>query len=123
MACDDERISALNGRFRSKPVPTNVLSWPSLDLAAAADGSPPADPPGPACGRSVPLGDLALSLETMEREARDQDLHLKSHTWHLILHGCLHLLGYDHERPGDAALMEGMESRVLRAAGLPDPYC
>ena len=122
LACDDTRIAALNGDFRGKPTPTNVLSWPAMTLAPDVAGATPNPPmklpiPGP-----TPLGDVALALQTCQREAVQAARPLKFHTTHLILHGCLHLLGYDHETPEDAALMEGLEAKALVNAGWPDPY-
>lgn len=123
LACDDARISQLNAQFRGKSSPTNVLSWPAFSLAPSAPGEPPSRPPSDALpGERVPLGDVAIALETMVREASERGLPLKNHAMHLILHGCLHLLGYDHEREGDADLMEDLERRALARAGIPDPY-
>ena len=116
LACDDARIAALNADFRGKPQPTNVLSWPAHDLAVATPGGiPVAPPPGP-------LGDIALALETVTREAQSANRPLKSHATHLILHGVLHLLGYDHQNDEDARLMEGIETRALNLLEIPDPY-
>ncbi len=70
----------------------------------------------------MPLGDVAIALGTVVKEAEAAGLPLKSHTMHLILHGCLHLLGYDHETPQDAELMEELERRALSRAGIADPY-
>jgi probable rRNA maturation factor len=126
LACGDGRIAALNGQFRGKPQPTNVLSWPAFALAPAAAGGPPARPPTAAepaeSGHRTPLGDVAIALQTVEREATSGRLPLKNHALHLIVHGCLHLLGYDHERPEDAELMEGLERLALERVGIADPY-
>ena len=122
LACDDDRIAALNAAFRGKSMPTNVLSWPAFPLAAAMPGALPGRPPGPQAGQRTPLGDVAIALQTVVREAETGELPLKNHTLHMILHGCLHLLGYDHERPEDAELMEGLERRALASAGIADPY-
>ena len=122
LACDDAAIAGLNRQFRQKDGPTNVLSWPSEDLSPGRPGGAPGLPePGPS-GPPVFLGDLALALETCRAEAESADIPLKFHVRHLILHGCLHLLGYDHVADEDAALMEGIESRLLTKAGYPDPY-
>ena len=122
LACDDARIAVLNADFRGKPQPTNVLSWPSDERGADADGGAPARPhPGPA-GMPEELGDIAIAWETCEREAEDQGKPLRDHVSHLIVHATLHLLGYDHVRDGDAALMEGTEIRILEAMGLSNPY-
>ena len=123
MACDDARITELNGQFRDKPAPTNVLSWPAFDLAAETAGTAPDLPPaGPDSDQPVFLGDVAIALQTVVAEANEASKPLKNHALHLILHGSLHLLGYDHETPEDAELMEGIESRAMIASGLPDPY-
>ncbi|MEM6680362.1 MAG: rRNA maturation RNase YbeY [Pseudomonadota bacterium] len=117
LACDDARIAALNAEFRGKSAPTNVLSWPAHPLQPAYPGGSPMPPPSPG-----PLGDIAIALETCDREAQTQGLALKDHVIHLILHGSLHLLGYDHETEEDANLMEGIERRQLVGAGYADPY-
>lgn len=122
LACDNARIAALNAGFRGRAAPTNVLSWPAFPLAPAGPGARPPRPPGSSAAGRMPLGDVAIALETVVREAEDRRLPLKNHTMHLILHGCLHLLGYDHERPEDAELMEDLERRALARAGIPDPY-
>lgn len=116
LACDDDRIATLNATFRDKPAATNVLSWPASALAPPYPGAhPPEPPPGP-------LGDVAIALETVTREAQESGLPLKNHVLHLILHGALHLLGYDHQTDEDAVTMEGIETRALNAIGVPDPY-
>lgn len=122
LGCDDRRIAELNEDFRGKPQPTNVLSWPSDERGAEADGGRPARPrPGPE-GMPDELGDIALAWETCEREAAEQGKPLADHVTHLLVHGTLHLLGYDHVRDGDAALMEGLEAEILAAMGLANPY-
>ena len=118
LACDDERIAELNAGFRGRARPTNVLSWPAFPLAPPGPGLPPPAPPAGA----EHLGDVALALQTATREAEERGISLKSHATHLILHACLHLLGYDHEREEDAVLMEGIETRALRRLGIADPY-
>ncbi len=122
LACDDARIAALNAEFRGKARATNVLSWPTFELRPAAEGVRPAPPPAGEAGPRIPLGDVAIAIETVRREAESAGLPLKNHVLHLIVHGSLHLLGYDHERDGDAALMEGLERRALAELGIPDPY-
>ncbi len=116
MACGDARIAELNGTFRAKPAPTNVLSWPSEERGADVDGGTPIVPLGPE------LGDIAIAFETCAREATEQGKPFEDHVTHLIVHGTLHLLGYDHERQGDAALMEALEIEILGNLGLGDPY-
>jgi len=121
LGCDDARIAALNGRFRGRRCPTNVLSWPARALPARADGAPP-PLPVPEAGAPLFLGDIAIAHETCAREARAQGLTVAAHAQHLLVHGLLHLLGHDHERAGDGALMEAREAAVLARMGLPDPY-
>lgn len=122
LACDDNRIAALNAAHRGKPGPTNVLSWPAVDLSPDTPGAEPRAPSRGPNGLRTSLGDVAIALQTLEREAQTASIPLKNHAIHLILHGALHLLGYDHETPEDAERMEGLESRAMVAAGLADPY-
>lgn len=118
---DDAEIADLNGRFRGKPSPTNVLSWPAAELRPSAPGAKPAAP-RLARGQRTPIGDIALAAETVAREAQERNLALRDHAAHLVMHGLLHCLGYDHETDADAALMEGVESRAMARLGLSDPY-
>ncbi|MEM9782429.1 MAG: rRNA maturation RNase YbeY [Pseudomonadota bacterium] len=118
LACDDTRIAELNATFRGKTAPTNVLSWPTFDLAPGAPGGRPPQPPV----AEGPLGDIAIALGTTAREAENAGIALKDHCLHLILHATLHLLGYDHQTDTDAALMERIETDALASLGLPDPY-
>lgn len=111
----DAEVHVLNREWRSKDKPTNVLSFPMLEraelLVLAADGPPEL------------LGDIALALETCQREAEEQGIPLVDHATHLIVHGLLHLAGYDHETsPGDAAEMEALEIKALAMLGIADPY-
>ncbi len=102
----------LNARYRGRDRPTNVLSFPVpllLRLAAGADGP-------------SPLGDLVLCSPVVAIEARRQGKSLRAHWAHLIVHGALHLVGYDHERPLDARRMERREIAVLKRLGFPNPY-
>lgn len=121
LACDDARITALNIDFRDKSSATNVLSWPSDDLASKDDGALPSLPHS---GVDFPqeLGDIAISFDTCVVEAKAQNKALQAHVSHLLVHGCLHLLGYDHIREKDAALMEGLEVAILAKIGIADPY-
>ncbi|MDF1716966.1 MAG: rRNA maturation RNase YbeY [Antarcticimicrobium sp.] len=121
LACDDTRIAELNADFRGKPQPTNVLSWPAEDLGAEIPGARP-DLPEPDFTGEIALGDIAIAFGTCAREAREQGKSLADHTTHLIVHGLLHLLGYDHIRDPDATLMEGLEVEILGRLGLDDPY-
>jgi probable rRNA maturation factor len=111
----DEALHSLNKEWRGKDKPTNVLSFPMLEreelLALAKDGPP------------VLLGDLALSHDTCAREAAEKSVSLQDHATHLIVHGLLHLAGYDHETgPEDAAAMEQLEINTLALMGIANPY-
>jgi probable rRNA maturation factor len=101
---DDEAVQDLNAEFRGKDAPTNVLSFPAA--------------PNP----EHLLGDIALALGVMVREAAEQGKPLAHHLQHLVIHGVLHLIGYDHETDGDAERMESLERAVLAGLGVPDPY-
>ncbi len=118
LACNDARIADLNADFRGKPTPTNVLSWPSDERGADRDG----DKPLPVDPHDPEIGDIAIAYETCSQEAEIAGITIKEHTTHLIVHGILHLLGYDHDRDLDATLMEGLESTILGNMGLADPY-
>ena len=119
LGCDDDRIAVLNADFRGKPQPTNVLSWPSVERAAAAPGARPALPvPGP----DPELGDIAIAYDTCAAEAASAGKPLPDHATHLIVHAVLHLLGYDHIRDQDATLMETTEVGILGKLGLDNPY-
>ncbi len=111
----DAEVHALNREWRGKDKPTNVLSFPMLEredlLALAAEGPPEL------------LGDIALALETCQREAADKGISLEDHVTHLLIHGFLHLAGYDHERsPEDAREMEQLEIKALALLAIADPY-
>ena len=121
LACDDTRISALNAEFRDKPTPTNVLSWPAEDLSPETDGDKPAAP-SPDFMDEIALGDIAIAYDTCAREADEAGKSLPDHVTHLVVHGLLHLLGYDHVRDGDATLMEETETKILGTLGIDDPY-
>lgn len=116
LACDDDRIAALNTEFRDKPTPTNVLSWPSEERGADQPGGDPYPP------ADMELGDIAIAYDTCAREAAEAGKPMVDHVTHLVVHGTLHLLGYDHIDDKDAALMEGLETEILGKMGLADPY-
>lgn len=104
LLADDETVADLNLRYRGKTGPTNVLSFPA--------------PPNP----EDHLGDIALAYGVCAREAHEQKKPLKHHLQHLVVHGVLHLVGYDHMTDAEAVAMEGLERDVLAGLGTPDPY-
>lgn len=119
LACDDARIAELNDRYRDKPRPTNVLSWPAEERRPAPGGLP--EPPeARAPGLPIELGDIAIAFETTQSEATDRPFD--DHVMHLLVHGLLHLLGFDHETDQEAAIMESREVAILATMGIPDPY-
>ena len=109
---DENESAALNSRYRGKKGPTNVLSFP-------ADS---AEPPTGKADELLPFGDLVICAAVVEREAREQGKPLKAHWAHMVVHGTLHLQGYDHEKAADAAVMEARERLLLAKLGFPDPY-
>lgn len=122
LACDDARIAELNADFRDKDKATNVLSWPSEERGVDVDGDVPALPEQSFPGVPEELGDIAISYDTCAREAEAAGKPMAAHVTHLMVHGTLHLLGYDHVRDKDATLMEGLEATILGKMGLADPY-
>ncbi len=103
--CDDAFIRVLNRDWREKDTPTNVLSFPADDTA-----------------RELTLGDLVIAYETTAREAEEEGKSLRDHAIHLVVHGLLHLVGYDHETDGEAEDMERRETRALARLGISCPY-
>lgn len=122
LGCGDARIAVLNADFRGKPQPTNVLSWPSEERGAEFVGEAPEPPEAGAADDPESLGDIAIAWDTCAREAEGQGKPMADHVTHLIVHGVLHLLGYDHIEDEDAALMEALEVRILASLGVSDPY-
>ena len=110
----DEEVRALNAGYRGKDKPTNVLSFPMLD-AAALQAAPQAG--------EMLLGDVVLAHGVCQAEARDKGISVEAHAAHLVVHGTLHLLGYDHETgEADAEAMEALEREALATLGISDPY-
>jgi probable rRNA maturation factor len=113
---DDAELRRLNHRYRGRDAPTNVLSF------AASDAMPGRLPALPDDGAPLALGDVVLALETVLDEAGVQGKTVADHVGHLVVHGVLHLVGYDHECDADANIMEGLETAVLAGLGIADPY-
>jgi probable rRNA maturation factor len=111
----DAEQRSLNRRYRGRDAPTNVLSFP---IGEAADGHPPGTIPG----APLLLGDVVLARETIAREAAERQKPFADHLRHLVVHGVLHLLGYDHLEDSEARQMEALETAILRQLGVPDPY-
>lgn len=103
----------LNARWRGKDKSTNVLSFPYADK--------PAHGPLPVAG-GLPLGDIVVCASVVAKEAQAQSKLLTAHWAHMVVHGVLHLLGYDHEKPRDALQMEALEVEILQALGFSNPY-
>lgn len=122
MGCDDARIAELNGTFRDKAKPTNVLSWPSAERGSEYAGEAPELPEPGTLEAPEPLGDIAIAFDTCAREAAEQEKTFDAHVTHLLIHGILHLFGYDHIDDDDAELMEDTERQILAALGIADPY-
>jgi probable rRNA maturation factor len=115
---DDANVKTLNKTYRGKNKPTNVLSFPQINLQKFRRTSLDVFP----LKNAIPLGDIVLAFQTIRAECLKQDKSLESHVIHLIVHGTLHLLGYDHMRAGEAKAMEKLECDILAALGYPDPY-
>ena len=108
---DDNLLRCLNSEYRGVDKATNVLAF------AYADSNP-----SPAPFESDALGDVVISLERAAQEAKDSGISLSEHLSHLVIHGVLHLLGYDHITDGDAKTMEELEIRTLAGIGISNPY-
>jgi len=114
---DDAEQRALNRDYRQNDRATNVLSFPNMD-EPNMDNRPAPE----ASGQPRLLGDIVLARQTVEREAQAQGKSLADHTSHLLVHGLLHLLGYDHQDGVEAEEMEALETRILAEMGIADPY-
>ncbi|MFC7052390.1 rRNA maturation RNase YbeY [Hansschlegelia quercus] len=105
---DDIRVRSLNSEWRAKDKPTNVLTFPAVEPDETAEARM--------------LGDVIIAFETVDREARQEGKALPDHVSHLVVHGVLHLFGYDHLDDEEAEEMEAIETRALARLGIADPY-
>lgn len=109
---NDKSIKVLNRDYREKDKPTNVLSFPMWEnMAEIPNGA-----------GSIPLGDIIIAFETIQREAIEQEKTLADHFTHMLIHGFLHLLGYDHMNEADANAMESLEIKILKKLSISNPY-
>jgi len=108
---NDETVKHLNKSYRGKDKPTNILSFPSTDVLLPGEEAEP-----------VHIGDAILAYEYVRKEAENEKKEIKTHISHLVIHGVLHLLGYDHEECEDAETMETLEISLMNQLGLEDPY-
>lgn len=116
MLTDDAAIAGLNQKYRGHDAPTDVLSFANAEFHTTAAGAAPRE--------AVPvlLGDVVVAFETASRDAAEYGLSLADHLSHLVIHGVLHIFGYDHENQKDAHHMEHLEVKLLAGLGIKDPY-
>ena len=110
----DNQVRDLNAEYRHKDRPTNVLSFPMIDVDDLRDAN--------VAGPELLLGDIIIARGVCEAEAADKGVSVEDHATHLVVHGTLHLLGYDHHDDDEAADMEAREVRALNRLGIPNPY-
>jgi probable rRNA maturation factor len=110
---NDAQIQTLNRDYRDKDKPTNVLSFPQIEWV---DSKPATQEP------LMMLGDVVIALETIQREANEQEKRLQDHFIHMLIHSVLHLCGHDHEIESEAETMENLEIRILSEMGIKNPY-
>jgi probable rRNA maturation factor len=108
---DDAAIREINKQWRNQDKPTNVLSFPAAPAAARGAAADP-----------IALGDIIIAYETLMREATHEEKAFSHHLSHLVVHGFLHLVGFDHENEAEAVVMEQREREILAELGVPDPY-
>ncbi len=111
---NDDLVHTLNRDYRNKDKPTNVLSFAMLDTEQGWEAPQHEGP--------CTLGDLVLAFETVQREATEENKSFESHFLHLVIHGTLHLLGYDHQKDDEAEIMETLEIQILNEFGITNPY-
>lgn len=113
--CNDDFIQNINKEWRDKDKATNVLSFPQFeDIESEAAMFPE--------GVAPPIGDIFIAYETVEREAKEQEKSFNDHSVHMLIHGFLHLLGYDHIDDEEAEIMESLEVHILRSLNIDNPY-
>ena len=124
LASNDNEIKELNKNFRGTDSITNIISWPEQESQSRQAGHLPikmdkfkSDSEG-----IIFLGNLAISFERCSTEAKEKNTYFEDHILHLLLHGCLHLIGFDHQNESDATLMENIEIRLLSGVGIKNPY-
>lgn len=111
---NDSHVQQLNRDFRNKDKPTNVLTFANLDFADFASDGGVFD--------EIDLGNIIIAFETMQKEADIENITLYAHFCHLLVHGFLHILGFDHIEEEEAQYMEGFEKAILHNLGIADPY-
>ncbi len=111
---NNQCVQALNSQFRGKDKPTNVLSFANIDDEYFAEMM--------AENYEIELGDIIVALETLQKEAKEKNILLESHFAHLLVHGILHLFGYDHQDDDEADEMENIEIEILKRLNIEDPY-
>ena len=111
---DDEQIRSLNKEYRGLDKATNVLSFANIDDEDFLEECELYD--------EIQLGDIIIALETMQREAEEQEVSFSDHYCHLLVHGLLHLLGYDHMEADEAVEMEAAEAAILQLMNIKNPY-
>lgn len=111
---NDEEVHRLNKEFRHMDKPTNVLSFANVDDEYFLDSLPEAD--------IAELGDIIIALETLQKEAEIENITFEAHYTHLLVHGILHLCGFDHIEDDEAEYMEGLEIKILAELGIDNPY-
>ena len=124
LASDDAEIRELNKNFRGNDSSTNIISWPEHETQSNQPGHIPNLVYKLKSGfeRLTFLGNLAISFDRCSSEAEEKNIKFEDHVLHLLLHGCLHLIGFDHQNDLDANLMEDIEIRLLSVVGIKNPY-
>ncbi len=124
LATNDFELIELNKKFRNHTKSTNILSWPEYNYKRVEPGGTPERTPKRLKFFESPrfLGNIAISFDQCSIEADERNINFSHHITHLLIHGCLHLIGFDHENELDAARMENVEKRLLLELGIENPY-